>query len=213
MSKIATVRAMLRRRRRADYRADEYWEARADDLIETYDRPDTWDSKGWMRAGVEERIVPRLLTDLGARSVLVIGAGSGRQYEFLSPLDAEVRGFDIAPTLVNACRERHPEIETVVDTVVGADERHQPADVVLCTAVLQHVPPAEIEAAAASVQRLAQRAVIIRELTSLSSRSDYAWAHDYPSLFAGWTEVHREATDRHERYEVDLAAFQPVGGT
>src|SRR5690348_7611258 len=93
-------------RGQAEYATDTYWEGRSRDLIEGYDHPETWDKRGWMRGGIEEQVVPELLHGEGVRSVLVPGAGSGRQYEFLLAAGFEPRGFDISPTLVQTCEER-----------------------------------------------------------------------------------------------------------
>ena len=46
----------------------------------------------------------------------------------------------------------------------------------LCTGVLQHIPPADLEVAITSVKALAQRIVILRELAWMEHESDYIWA-------------------------------------
>ena len=79
-----------------------------------------------MSGGIEEKVVPQLLRRHGVRSVLVVGAGTGRQYEFLALLGVPVRGS--YTTLAPAARERHPGIDTTVDDLLGADERHSPVD-------------------------------------------------------------------------------------
>jgi SAM-dependent methyltransferase len=191
------------------YVPDEYWENRAGALIEAYDSPESWEERGWLRDGVEQAEVPPLLERVSARSALVVGAGSGRQYEFLRPLGLEIRGFDISPTLVEACQLRYPEIETVVDTLIGADERHAPMDAVLSTTVLQHIAPDEIHAAVAAVKSLARQIVVIRETTRLRDASSYQWAHDYRSLFADWRAVDSSITDENDLVTVELMAWMP----
>jgi SAM-dependent methyltransferase len=189
----------------------EYWESRAPDLVDGYDHPETWARRGWMAGGVEEEVVPDLLRRYGVGSVLVVGAGTGRQYAFLEDLGISVRGFDISPTLVRAARERHPGIETVVDDVIGAEQRHQPEDAVLGTAVLQHISPESIGEAARAVSDLARRMVVLRELTWLTGESDYQWAHDYEALFGDWDLAHRVVTDSNDVCRVELFAFVPRG--
>lgn len=189
------------------YDPERYWEKRATDLIATYDRPDTWAERGWTRGGVEEALVPRLLQRTHATSAFVVGAGSGRQYGFLEPLGLEVRGIDISATLAAESRHRYPHIRTDTDSIVGAELRHAPADALLSTAVLQHVRPEDLPAAVASVQALACKVVILREVTWLARQAAYMWAHDYPTAFAGWQLAHDEVTDRTERFEVRLLAF------
>lgn len=191
------------------YVPEEYWENRADALIDAYDSPESWAQRGWIRDGVEQAQVPPLLERVGARSALVVGAGTGRQYEFLRPLGVQIRGFDISPTLVDACRRRYPEIETVVDTLIGAEERYTPVDAVLSTTVLQHIRPEEIDAAVAAVKSLAQRIVVIRETTRLKTASSYQWAHDYRSLFADWRTISSAVTDENEVVRVELIAWAP----
>ena len=193
------------RRRRTDPAG--YWERRAPELVSGYDHPETWAERGWMSSGVEEVLVPRLLQERRIGSVLVVGAGSGRQYAFVSQLGIEVRGFDISPTMVAAARKRHPEIETVVDDLLGAETRHEPADAVLATAVLQHVSPEHADEAARTVQALARRLIVLRELTWAAAQSDYQWAHDYGALFPGWEIVERAVTDETARGRVELRAL------
>jgi SAM-dependent methyltransferase len=189
------------------YDPDQYWEHRAQDLIATYDQPETWPQRGWTRAGVEEALVPGLLERSRARSAFVVGAGTGRQYGFLEPLGLVIRGIDISPTLAAECRHRYPEIPTDTDSIIGADSRHPAVDAVLVTAVLQHVRPEEFAAAVASVQALACKVVILREVTWLSREAAYMWAHDYIAAFEGWPLVHDEVTDSTEHFEVRLLAF------
>jgi SAM-dependent methyltransferase len=160
-----------------------------------------------MVSGVEEEVVPQLLRQHGIGSVLVVGAGTGRQYGFLDGLGMDVRGFDLAPTLVAAARERHPAIDTVVDDLIGAETRHAPADAVLSTAVLQHVAPEQIHDAARAVIGLARRMIVLREVSWLAAVSPYQWAHDYEALFGEWTVAYRAVTDDNERARVELRAL------
>ena len=187
-----------------------YWNARAPELIETYDLPETWPERGWMAAGVEEEIVPPLLRELGIESVIVAGAGSGRQYGYLLPLGLRVEGFDLSARLVRECRRRYSSVRTKRTDVVGAHRHLAPADAVLCSGILQHVPPDEIEAAIASLRRLARRLVVVRELTELAEHSDYQWAHDYEAMFAEWDLQRRFTTDQRPGVRVELLAFVRV---
>jgi len=212
------IRGLLRRITRQDgsatapvgpYVPAEYWEQRADDLIEGYDSPQSWEERGWLRGSVEETVVPRLLERAHARSVLVVGAGSGRQYEFLEPLGLTIRGFDISPTLVATCRRRYPDIDTVVDSLIGAADRHPAMDAVLSTTVLQHVPPHEIHLAVGAIKELATRLVVLRETTYLKDVASYQWAHDYRELFGDWRTLYEEKTDETDRVRVELIAWSP----
>jgi hypothetical protein len=73
--------------------------------------------------------------------------------------------------------------------------------------VLQHVPPAELPAALESVQALAARIVVLRELSEVRAPGAYIWAHDYAPAFAGWTPVADEVTDSTPDHEVRLRAW------
>jgi SAM-dependent methyltransferase len=192
------------------YEPAEYWEHRAPELIEKYKHPKQWSALGWMRAGVEERIVPGLLVETRCGSALIVGAGSGRQYGYLAPLGLALHGFDLAPTMVATCRARYPEIDTTTDSIVGAESRQRPADAVLSSAVLQHVPPADIAQAIGAVQALARKAVVIRECVRLASPSDYTFAHDYERLMAGWRRIHATVTDDTDAFTVMLQAWVPA---
>jgi SAM-dependent methyltransferase len=186
-----------------------YWENRAANLIETYDRPETWPKRQWMREGAEEEAVPRLLRDHDCQSVLVLGAGPGRQYAYLDGFD--VYGLDISPTLVAACQARYPNIPTVVGEVVGCEAIFDTCDAVLSSAVLGHIPPADIEAGVASTKAAARRLIILREYTSPFAGT-YQWGRGYDDLMRPWRVVHRETTDERDgEFAVELIAYVPEG--
>jgi SAM-dependent methyltransferase len=207
MRRISILRILRARPASGTLGPAEYWEQRAPDLVHGYDHPETWAKRGWMAGGVEEKLVPQLLREHRIGSVLVVGAGTGRQYGFFSDLSIDVRGFDISPALVRAARARHPAVETLVDDLIGAEQRHAPADAVLSTAVLQHVAPEQIHDAVRTVESLARRLIVIREVTWLAVSSTYQWAHDYSSLFSDWDLARQVVTDDNERCRVELRAL------
>jgi SAM-dependent methyltransferase len=182
-----------------------YWEARADDLTYTFDHPETWERRGWVRGGVEDELVPRLLRECGARTVLVIGAGSGRQYAYLQ--DFDVSGIDISPSLVATCRARYPHITTTVGDITSLTS--QPVDAVVSSAVLQHVRPRDIDATIEKLKTAARRVIVIRESTRVARASDYQFAHDYRSLLEPWLPFYEETTDELASVTVELVAFRP----
>ena len=200
-----------RARRRYEFHPPRYWEERAPELIRTYDNPQIWEQKGWVRYQLESEIVPDLLRRAGAASVLVVGAGCGREYEYLRACDVEVSGFDISPSMAAEARRRFPEIQTEVDSVVGAHRRHAPADAVVSSTVLTHVPPKDVGEAVESVKRLARRIVIAREITRYTTVSQYLWPHDYDALFAPWLCIFRQLTDDDETKTAELMAWVPPG--
>jgi SAM-dependent methyltransferase len=201
---VERLREHLARRR-----ATGYWERRAQDLVSAYDTPADWSSRGWINLDAEAEIIPSLLHDAGARSVLVVGAGVGREYDYLQANGFHVLGFDIAPTLVAECRKRYPNIRTTVDTLIGAESRHTPADAVMSITVMQHIPPSEVHAAARALKKLARRIVVLREQTFRRDVSAYQWAHDYDGIFADWNLRHKQTTDETSEWRVELLAWTP----
>ena len=87
---------------------------------------------------------------------------------------------------------------------------HEPADAVVTSTVLQHIPPEEIAAAADAIKTLTRRIVVIRETTYLKHAASYQFAHDYEKLFEPWRAIHRVVTDEHEHVRVELIAFIPA---
>jgi SAM-dependent methyltransferase len=201
-SRLISRLAVLDRR---PYVPAEYWEGRAADLIQTYDHPETWPERGWVREGAEDETVPRILTETGCRSVLVVGAGTGRQYGYLEGFDAY--GFDISPTLVAEASSRYPNVSTVVGSVIGCERLFGQKDAVVSSAVLGHIPPASIVQAVQSVKASAAKTIIVREYTAIGRRSKYQFAHDYVRLMEPWRVIHRETTDRYDGFEAELIAF------
>jgi SAM-dependent methyltransferase len=190
-SRVGSLRRVLGGRQRP-YEPERYWEERAAELILTYDDPTSWPERRWnIAASPEEELVPRLVADYGVESVLVVGAGTGRQYAYLEPLGVEVRGFDLSPTLVEECTTRYPTITTVRDSVTDADDQQLPADLVLSVTVLQHVPDADIGRAIAALKKLAQKLVVILEFTRFGGETNYIFAHDYEQLMSPWPLVER----------------------
>jgi SAM-dependent methyltransferase len=200
---MAVARKVIRRVRR--YWPADYWEGRARQLITAYDSPETWGEKGWLRANAEDRTVPKLLRDHSCESVLVLGAGAGRQYAYLTGFD--IFGFDISPTLVAECLDRFPGVPTVEGQVVGCERIFGVKDAVLSSAVLAHIPPRYISKAIRSVKASARRLVVIREYSALGATYQYQFSHDYEALFQPWPIVYREVTDDRDGHVAELIAF------
>lgn len=161
-----------------------------------------------MRQGVEEIVVPRLLGEAGCTTVLVPGAGSGRQYRFLLDAGFSPRGFDISHRLVTECRARFPGVPTWVGDVADARMHAEPADAVVTSAVLQHVSPEQVADAVRLLKALASKLIIIRETTTLGTPSQYQFQHDYSQLFGDCAEVFREVTDASDAATVELVAWR-----
>jgi hypothetical protein len=81
---------------------------------------------------------------------------------------------------------------------------------VLSSAVLLHVPPDQITAAADSLKAAARKLVVLREYTMPFSGS-YLWGRDYGPLMAPWQVVYRETTDERDgRTAAELIAYAPT---
>jgi 2-polyprenyl-3-methyl-5-hydroxy-6-metoxy-1,4-benzoquinol methylase len=215
MNRLANARDGMRRvlaQRHAlpgRYRPERYWEARASELVHRYDGgPDLWQRIGWLRDGIEERLAVAWLRELSCSSVLVCGAGSGRQYPYLIDAGFSIEGFDIAPSLVMECNRRFADVRTILAPIADAHSYHEPHDAVLSTAVLQHVPPDQIAEALSALGGLARKAIVVRETTVLPHESSYQWAHDYRNELAGWEEFRRETTDEQDGRKVEMIAFR-----
>jgi methyltransferase family protein len=204
---VGRVRAAMREK---PYDPATFWEARAEEDIYARDHPELYAERGWPRRGgeLEAGIVPKWLHEAGIETVLVAGAGSGAQYVYLLRHGFLPHGFDISQTAVATCVERFPSVHTQVCNVVGAELHEEPADAVVASAVLQHIPPHQIEVAIASLKALAQKLIVVREMTSLVAASSYQFAHDYGALFEDWPEVHREMADEAAHYRTDLIAWK-----
>jgi hypothetical protein len=191
------------------YAPGTFWEARAEADIYTYDHPDLYADRGWSkRSGeLEAQVVPKLLRDVGARTVLVPGAGTGAQYVYLLRHGFKPHGFDISPTLAATCSERFSDVRTQVGNLIGALGWEEPADAAVVSAVLQHIRPNEIMAAVESLKALARKLIVLRELTRVDVPSNYQFVHDYHALFSDWREVHREVADETDRYRTELIAW------
>jgi SAM-dependent methyltransferase len=188
-------------------RLERFWQRRAAELIDGYDHPETWPARRWMRDGIEEQLVIDALAEHNAQTVFVVGAGSGRQYAYLRDR-FRLAGIELVPALVKECRNRYPEIETVCGDIA----KHQPGryDAVVSSAVLQHVPPADISAACNILSNTAEKVIVIREATLLPEPGDgaYMWAYDYERLLPDWKLDARTITDERPGVRIELMVFE-----
>jgi SAM-dependent methyltransferase len=196
----------LGRLRRRSYRPSVFWNGRAEELIETYDHPERWPELGWMVEGAEEEAVPRILRAHDVQTVLVVGAGSGRQYGYLPGFSAT--GVDISPRLVEECHRRYPHITTDVADITTLE--HPTVDAILSSGVLQHITPGKIEHAIDRLKSVAARVMVLRETTRLDVNAPHQFAHDYRTLLAPeWSLQASEVTDERDIVTVELLTFVP----
>lgn len=97
------------------------------------------------------RLMPR-----GRRSVLEIGARGGYFTELLLEHFAQVTALDLQKPAIS-----HPRITPVQGDVTDLPLGDDSFDVVVCTEVLEHIPPARLEAACAEIQRVARYELVV----------------------------------------------------
>ena len=186
----------------------EYWENRADALIEGYDAPESWEQRGWLKDGVEEVEVP----PLSPQRCSICSRGRGG-------VGASVPLSTIAPPGDQRLRHLADARRCMPEPLSGdrngrrrLDWRCRAARAGGCvpsTTALQHIPPHEIRSAVAATKSLARRLVVMRETTYLRDSSQYQFAHDYDELFEDWRSIHRAVTDENDLVRVELIAWTP----
>jgi hypothetical protein len=169
-----------------------------------YDHPEEWAARGWLPADIENDVFPRLLHEHDCRTVLVPGAGTGRQYVYLRGFD--LVGFDVSRRLAREARHRYPAIPTHHRDIVGC-ERLGTFDGVAVSFVLAHVP--DVQAAVRSLRLAARKLIVLREYTWIRDYHEHQTAHDYVALFSDWDLCHREVTDERPNCRAEILAFRP----
>lgn len=96
-------------------------------------------------AGGEDVFAPaRRLAQLGARSVLDAGCGSGHLARFLAGQGVEVVAFDVDPEMLQAARSRAPEITWLRADIAGIDLGRSFEAVLVAGNVFNFVAPERI---------------------------------------------------------------------
>jgi len=124
------------------------------------------DIEGWLR-------------EIKAKSVIDVGCGTGRVLARLSRAGLKCVGIDIA---TNACTEFDGEVH-VLDVTDAGDVLPR-ADAVLCTDMLEHVPPDLVDACLSAINVMAPRAYL---QIALFKDAGAAWGVSEPlhlSLFS-----------------------------
>ena len=138
-------------------------------------------------AGIDDDVV----------DVLDVGCGRGRLATLLRdvlPL-ARYYGVDVGPDQVQATAEARPD-GTIVLSRIQDFAPGRKWDLVLCSEVLMHIPPADIEAVASVLLGLTRRYLLMIEWVPepaelLQPIAPENWPHDYEGLFGPFAHVER----------------------
>lgn len=163
----------------------------------TFDPRTYWPAMGPWLAGPgavspEHIKIEGILSDLlpslePIRSVLDVGCGRGRLASMLADVlpKAAYTGLDIGEAQVQATAAVRPDGAIYLSPIQdwGAGRYF---DLVLCSEVLMHIPPNEIEAVAKKLLKMATKYVCLIEWTEPLGgipAAEWNWIHDYPALF------------------------------
>ncbi|HOB74427.1 MAG TPA: class I SAM-dependent methyltransferase [Phycisphaerae bacterium] len=125
-----------------------------DDFSDAYEAMIDWPR----RLAHEEGFYRRLFDEVRARSVLDVACGTGRHAAMFHSWGLTVEGADISPAMIERCRERFGESQTLRWVVRGFDQPHpEPAsfDVAICVGNSLALAGDEAAVAAALRQMLA----------------------------------------------------------
>ena len=142
----------------------------------------------------EERL-SALLRTLEVESVLDVGCGQGRNADLLKRVipDAKYFGMDLGKAQIDGTRKVRPD-GTFYQSRLQDFAPTRKWDLILCSEVLMHVPPADIEAVAATLVKAARNYLVLIEWVPAADFDrpidPQNWPHDYTALFG--TPAYRE---------------------
>lgn len=176
---------------------------RLSESVRTHGKPAIDLSEYRSSAREQKRIADLLaLIPKGYRSALDIGARDGYISDLLTKEFAEVTALDLEMPEVS-----NPNVKTVRGDITELDYPDNAFDVVMCTEVLEHIPPQLLEQACRETSRVAKHAVLVgvpykqdRRMGAthcvFCGRDNPCWGHvnDFDEaklkrLFAGLTPV------------------------
>lgn len=140
----------------------------------------------------QEDAIAALLDGLEFETVLDVGCGFGRIGELVWRLRPDISryvGLDISEDQLAAARRRVPAGEFRI-----ADVRHlegiEPADLVVASEILMHIPPGNVAAVAAALRGLALRHLVTVDWDAPGQEAgNYCFGHDYAALFPGAVRI------------------------
>ena len=153
------------------YQPKEYWEKRA---------------KNWIPQAAnmvtENADVKEFLDEIKPRSVIDIGCGDGRWYQFLKDNGVEkYKGTDISGNLINAAKVRFPGVDFQEVKVEDMQPEAEKFDLAFSYTTFEHIVEKDIEQAVKAVKGIAKQLLLI-EPEDFKSRN-YCHAHPYRTLF------------------------------
>lgn len=163
------------------YDPRQYWQQRG---LAYYVRQDSAD---------ELEAIRLMLERLQPANILEVGSGWGRMYQHLakhsSSIASNFRMCDFVESMLDGCEQKTGIRPDLWDgqTLPYADDSF---DVVLSIAVLQHVPPANLDGIFAEHVRVSRQWLYVTALIrGAGKRVVTTWGHRYGSLFTGLVDV------------------------
>jgi SAM-dependent methyltransferase len=135
-----------------------------------------------------EAILMDLLPSLNPiHSVLDVGCGRGRLASLLGDAlpAAHYTGLDIGEAQTQATQAVRSDGVVFKTPIQDFDNKHN-YDLILCSEVLMHIPPNEIEQVAKKLLKMAVKYIVLIEWTQPIGDvqpAEWNWIHDYRALF------------------------------
>jgi len=165
----------------------------------TYDPVEYWGRAPTTQRPLGPPALLALLRRLRYDAMLDVGCGSGRWGVLLSRARPYARytGIDISPLRAEIARSNLPDdarVECVAVQDFDADGERWP--LVLAVEVLMHIPPGDVEAAAAKLREVAGRHIVLLDWVDGSGidPAPHNFVHDYLALLG--TPVYAERIGR-----------------
>ncbi len=145
-----------------------------------------------------EARIRELLGEMGnLRDVLDVGCGQGRLAAVLKDVlpKAKYSGVDLGAAQIEGTRAVRPD-GTFYQSKLQDFQPDRQWDLVLCSEVLMHVPPADIRAVAQTLKAAARRFMLLIEWVPTEDElkrpiDPQNWPHDYATLFGPFSHVER----------------------
>jgi SAM-dependent methyltransferase len=94
--------------------------------------------------------------------VLDFGCGTGEDFPAFCALGMKYQGCDVTPEMLEDARKKFRGIEVFEDDLLGSIQPSQSRPLVICNAVLPHLPEDVIPGAISELWRITEKVLIIR---------------------------------------------------